>query len=641
MTDKPPPKPTPARLAIIGAPAAPPPGDDNPPSHTEVPAFEMRADGLFRTTFDGNGKPKGEQMVSGPFGVRASTRDEDNEGWGLLLDWADRDGTPHRWICPMATINGEGSELRSRLSAGGLFVSPQPAAKAALAEFLARQQPPRRVRTTPRSGWYFGTSGGAVFALPNAVVGQLPKEEVMQERPDTATAPVYRHVGTLEAWRAAVAAPCLGNRLLLLAASTAFAAPLLTLLGEPGGGVHLVGKSRAGKSTLLRIAASVWGPPAGPNAFARSWRATGNAMEAVAAEHNDGLLPLDEIGEMEAREVGPTAYALANGTGKARAQRNGMAKPPLTWRVLLLSTGELRIADAIAAAGGRQAAGQEVRLIDLDADAGADMGAFEVLHGYDRAATLAEALNAAAAAQHGTAGRAFLAWLVPMVATRRDWAAEAAALRIIDFLAAFLPPAADGQCRTVARRFAIIAIGGELATKAGVTGWPKDAAWEAAGACFRAWLEQRGGTGAREDMAAVDLARAFLERHGQSRFEVWKDRRPDSEQAERSEAPHESRAVPNRAGWRRWIGDEAVTGGGFWRFYFTREGFIECLGTLNRSAAAKALHAAGYLTPGAPKKDGRAVWTKTAKPPGHPDGVACFWVHGVIMAGPQDPPDDD
>ena len=50
-----------------------------------------------------------------------------------------------------------------------------------------------------------------------------------------------------------------GHVLLTLAISAALAGPLLHLAGYEGGGVHSLGQSSTGKTTVLRLAASVWG----------------------------------------------------------------------------------------------------------------------------------------------------------------------------------------------------------------------------------------------------------------------------------------------------------------------------------------------------------------------------------------------
>lgn len=102
-----------------------------------------------------------------------------------------------------------------------------------------------------------------------------------------------------------------------------FAGALLDLATEDGGGFHLLGGSSNGKTSTLKVAASVWGRP---DRYTRTWRATSNALEGLASMHNDGALILDEITQIDPKEVGNAAYMLANGEGKNRSGRTGIAK---------------------------------------------------------------------------------------------------------------------------------------------------------------------------------------------------------------------------------------------------------------------------------------------------------------------------
>jgi uncharacterized protein (DUF927 family) len=110
----------------------------------------------------------------------------------------------------------------------------------------------------------------------------------------------------------------------------------------------------------------------------------------IAEAHCDTLLCLDEMGQVEAREAGDIAYMLANGFGKGRARRDDSERPPAQWRLLFLSSGEVSLADKMAEIGRRSKAGQEVRLVDIPADAGAGWGAFEELHGAPSPGAFAE-----------------------------------------------------------------------------------------------------------------------------------------------------------------------------------------------------------------------------------------------------------
>jgi uncharacterized protein (DUF927 family) len=626
-----------ARAAILGATPARRPAE--PWRGCEVAGFTMDATrGLYRDPPD---KTKAPLWVCERFDVLARTRDADGEAHGLLLRWIDADSLVHEWVMPRAMLAGDATEVRARLASGGLAIAPSQGARQALLEFLTHQKPRERVRTVPRVGWFFGPQGGAAFVVPGRVFGELPGEQVVLDLHDRPP-PIYRAAGTVKEWRGQVAARCAGNTRLMLAVSLAFAGPLLTPLAEEGGGLQLRGASRLGKSTALKVAASVWGPPEGPDSFKRSWRATGNGIEGLAAQHNDGLLPLDELGEIDPREAGGTAYMLGNGVGKARAHRTGTTRPVITWRLLFLSTGEESLADILARAGHTIRAGQEVRFIDLPADAGKGLGLFDTLHitaefGAGTAGEFAEALSGAAIAQHGTAGPAFLAWLAPRIAKDAAWAARDLAPRIRAFLEDNMPEGASGQVRTVCRRFALVALAGELATEAGITGWQLGAATTAARSCFEAWCAARGSVEAREDLAAVEQVRACLAQHGQARFELWKERAQSDMGdgadglATATDAPPEARAVPNRLGWRRWMRDATAEGGGRWVFYFNAAGWKEATRGLDPIDAAKVLAARGYLRPG---KDHPS---RTVKAPGFPKGVKAYEVCGSIMGGEGEP----
>ena len=108
------------------------------------------------------------------------------------------------------------------------------------------------------------------------------------------------------------------------AVSLALAGPLLEPLGLDSFGLHLRGASSSGKTTALRVAASVWGGPG----VLTTWRSTSNGLEGMAALRNSTMLALDELGQATAAEVGEVVYMFANGQGKARARRSGAARPP-------------------------------------------------------------------------------------------------------------------------------------------------------------------------------------------------------------------------------------------------------------------------------------------------------------------------
>ncbi|MGE4073721.1 MAG: DUF927 domain-containing protein [Lysobacterales bacterium] len=517
--------------------------------------------------------------ICSPLYVTANTRDESGSEWGRLLEWKDRDRRAHPWAMPCELMAGTGEELRARLLRGGLEITNNTRDRGKLGDYIAWSRPAITARAVARTGWH-----GAAFVLPDRTIGDTEAEPIFYQSASVEGVKLGT-AGTLEGWRENVAAPCAGNSRLVLYISAALAANCLTLLGAEGGGLHVRGPSSAGKTSALLAAASTWGPPD----YVRTWRATDNALEGIAAQHSDMPLCLDEIGELPGKVAGPCAYMLSNGVGKSRADRSGAARTASRWRLLFLSTGEIGLSDLMAEAGTRTRAGQEVRVIDIPADAGAGLGMFEKLPQGMTAGAFADRLRDAAAMHYGTAGPAFVGRLVQNHTEARDTLRTAR-----DAIAATMAPTdAAGQVRRVAQRFALIAAAGELATEWGLTGWPEGEAATAATKCFRAWLGARGTAGAAEPAAMLSAVRRFLEAHGESRFAPW-------------DAP-DSRTTINRAGFRR----DAADGSGV-EFYVMREAFKAdiCTG-FDYRAVAQTLADAGAL---ATDSDGSA--TKPERLPG-------------------------
>ena len=435
----------------------------------------------------------------------------------------------------------------------------------------------------------------------------------------------YRKAGTLKGWQDGVARYAVGNSRLGLALSAAFAAPLLYPTSSESGGFHFRGGSSSGKTTTLIAAGSAWGG-GGVSGFIRTWRATANGIEGVAALHCDALLCLDEMGQVDGREAGQAAYMLSNGRGKARATRTGEARPAAEWRVLFLSSGELSLADKIAedGRGRRVAAGQQVRIVDIPADAGAGFGLFENLHGFPSADGFARHLKMAAGEHYGLAWRAFMEMLTkdfdaiaPTVIGYRD-----------EFMAENCPAGADGQVSRVAARFGLVAAGGEMATAFGVLPWQMGEATRAAARCFRDWLATRGGIESAEESEAVSVVRRFVELHGNSRFEAMGELVPK----DIAGAPMQQR-IANRVGFRRRGtsgADEYLVLPEAWR--------SEICAGMDATMVAKTLAARGMLTTG----DGGKPQVKV-RLPGFANPIRCYVVSAGVHGdeGPADHADLD
>jgi putative DNA primase/helicase len=464
------------------------------------------------------------QFLCSPICVVAVTRNSDGQNWGRLIEIVDADGRTHRWAMPASMLaNSRGELYRETLFSLGARVAPGHAAAGALHRYLlatvdfeGKELP--RARAASRLGWHDGT-----FVLRDRALGG--SETVVYQSASAINAAI-RSRRTLEDWQNHVAKPSEGNSRIAVAICAAFAAPLLQPLGMEGAGIHFRGESSVGKTTALQVAGSVWGGPCeqgGLNSYKQTWQATANGVEGMAQAHCDLPLCLDELGLIKGDDAARIAYQFANGIGRARANKTGSPAPRLEWRVFLISTGELRLADKIAEGKTQQRvmAGQEVRFIDLPADAEKGFGIFdhapEIEPGaskQDRGRALADQLNDASQSVFGTAGPAFVEAFIE----DREHSIEEVRSLVAEFVEKHAKGAA-GQVQRVARTFGLIAAAGELAISCRVLPWEQGTAVMAASSCFAAWLANRGTIGASEISEAISHVRGVIERDGSARFQ--------------------------------------------------------------------------------------------------------------------------
>lgn len=457
-----------------------------------------------------------ELWICSPLHIDATTFDGQANNFGRLLRFQNSIGQWRQWAMPMELLKGSGEELRGELLAMGVAIDPY--RRAHLATYLQAKTPRRRMHCALQTGWASGS-----FVLPDTVIGPTAAGVIFQsgERANDE----YTQAGTLEGWRDTIAAMAVGNPLLMVALSVAFAGPLLAKCHHEGGGIHFVGDSSTGKTTLIEAACSVWG---GPN-FRRSWRATANGMEGAAALFNDSLLALDEISECDPKEIGAIVYALGNGRGKQRASRSGAARSVVRWQCALLSSGERTLATAMEE-GGRQAkAGQSVRLLDVPAARA--YGAWDHLHHLTSGAALSDHLKRGAVTHHGHAGRAYLERLTRDKRDLPDWLEQFKADELFNVVDG------EGQEKRAAARFALFGLAGELASEYGITGWEVGAATGAAALAFNLWHGARG-KGNDERRQISERVRDFLDRHGDGRFSA-------------ADYSTDQTVVRDRAGWWR------------------------------------------------------------------------------------------
>ncbi len=519
--------------------------------------FEAKPDGVFAKDSDGN-----EHMVCSPLWIEAMTRDERNANWGRLLRFIDPDGKEHQWAMPASLRAGQRGEYEAFLADQGVNVfNPK-----LLHTYLAGQSD-QRVLVVSRTGWHRG-----VFVFADDCIGSDDGEAIFHQSPEGGNH-LMQQAGTLDEWKSEVARYCSGNSRLMLAVSAGFAASLLGKLNLQGAGFHFRSSTSKGKTTALLVGGSVWGGGS-DKGFLRRWRATINGIESLAESHNDALLCLDELAEVDPRQAGETAYMLANGQAKMRQNKIGGLRKVAEWRTLFLSSGEISLADHLKDGGKRIRGGMEVRLIDLPADAEKGFGLFENLYEMDSAKALADHLQQASKRYFGTPIRAFINKLVtqPESDLMTAWRNVKA-----EFLTTNLPADAKEEAGRVADYFALVGFAGEAATEAGITGWKEGDAINAAAQMFKEWLAGRG-TGSSDEEQAIQQVRKFIQENQDARFRKIN-----------GEATDDIRTLQQIAGCREESGDGTI-------YYISKDVFqMEACKGYDSKSVAKALDSKNFL----------------------------------------------
>ncbi|MCJ1962073.1 DUF927 domain-containing protein [Novosphingobium mangrovi (ex Hu et al. 2023)] len=553
------------------------------------PGYTFDDGGLYWLEPGKDGAEARAVRLSDPFDVMGEARDGEGGDWGLLIRFRDRDGVEKRKTVKRAALACDAGAVRAELAAAGMLILSATGQGDRFIRFLRAVTHSARLTLAERTGWVDRSR----FVLPHAVIAPPGAEPVHFD--GAASALHYRKCGSLGGWQRDMAALAPGNSRLTFAISLAFVGPIMRWLDMEGGGFHFRGSSSTGKTSLAMAAGSVWGG-GGSLGFASSWRATGNALEGVAHGHTETLLILDELALVDPQEAGSAAYALASGQGKARAQQSGALRRRAEWRVMVCSTGEIGLADHMRAAkrGERTMAGQELRLLDLPADAGAGFGAWEALHHMASPAAFSDAIKAVCATHYGHAGPAFIRGLVTDPAY---WEREVKRLAKA-FAEKARQEGDSGQVHRGALRFAAVAAAGEMATALGIVPWRAGEAEMAALACFNAWAAGFGRTGLREHRQILERVRNAIQA-GQSRFGSVPRAKEHSSYGGGSD--DDGATISNREGEAR-----SLTTLGYLHdiepgkscYLFHDSGWNEVLTGCDPREAASVLQEHGFLVPG-------------------------------------------
>ena len=462
------------------------------------PRVESREDGIFWITpkvdKDTGEIINTEAWLCSPLEIAGGGSDSARQRF-LILRWKmpGNNATVTRAI-PWEDI-GDREGWRT-MKNGGVSVTTKPSLRAILADWLQRSVNGQEWLISHAAGWHNGA-----YIMPDGdVIGDSEIPLLFSGR--SAAAGGYSVSGTPESWRGSVARLSGGNPSMMLGVAAALTAPLIGLVGADGFGVHLFEQSSAGKTTTANIASSLYGEP---DALRLTWYGTALGIANEAEAHNDGLLPLDEVGQgSSAKDIATSAYTLFNGAGKLQGAKEGGNRDLKRWRTVAISTGEMDIETFLSAGGLKVKAGQLVRLLNVP------MEKSVAHHEYQNGKQHADALKEAYQDNHGAAGREWIKWLAG-----HQNEVKQTVKNVQERWRGLIPSDYGEQVHRVSERFAIL----EAALLLGmhITGWSDQETRDAIQHSFNAWIKEFG-TGNREHKQIVEQAEAFLNAYGLSRF---------------------------------------------------------------------------------------------------------------------------
>ena len=201
----------------------------------------------------------------------------------------------------------------------------------------------------------------------------------------------YTSKGILKEWIEAIR-PYRNNNIFRFELAASIAAPLLDKLGQRIFIIYNWGNSRAGKSSALKAALSVWG---NPEELTLTFNTTAVGIERLAGLYNDLPLGLDEKQVNKSQsDIEKMIYMLGNGISRIRGNKSGGVQQINTWKTIVLATGEETISNT------NTTTGIQTRCLEIEGSP------------YDNDEKLAASMYEIVSKYYGTAGPFFLEKLI-------------------------------------------------------------------------------------------------------------------------------------------------------------------------------------------------------------------------------------
>jgi len=448
--------------------------------HPPVKNYEWRQDGLYKQHWNKikSGEKKGEWEFQGESHLLQMGNIDGilRNGFGrtphIIFSWTDAKGRKLSVLVPTSLFSSP-QRLEAFLAEAGVMIF---GLAEDIAKYFKQAQKYLIDKFILESGRGWLGNEPVYICTDGDVIGQTSSGEtvIAKDREPSAPPP-----GTLKR-QLELLKLLLGNPWLQFPTLIALSAPIVPLVNGEGGGFNYVGDSSAGKSTGGHVAWSIYHGGKYP-----SWNATANFITGQAIKFNASFLMLDEMAEASPETVKKTAFYLASGIDRGRADKRGQPREQRHFNVTYFSTGEFA-ADGIR----KTLAGEDVRLCRIRVPD-------NLIADRKHLATdgeFAEHLNKEAPQCWGHVGRKWIEWLVSQLqADRAALIAKIESYRKVFLEAESAEIAQRRQLGRVAQRYALIYAAGRLASEAEVIPWDLDGVMEAVQKPFNAHANDTGG----------------------------------------------------------------------------------------------------------------------------------------------------
>jgi hypothetical protein len=250
---------------------------------------------------------------------------------------------------------------------------------------------------------------------------------------------------------------------------------------------NLSGESGSGKSSIVRAAAGLFGPPD----LIGKWDFTRRGLEEYSESRNDLLEALDDL-ETHIEEASSLRTALGHvnqivTSGQSKLMSRHAELPTLSWTAFGLTSSPESIDQIAERIGWKRTDGQRARFPDIPIPRVANAGIFDVLEGdamekTEEGKRLIKRLDTGVTQNYGLVMPRWLRFLFSE--DQSDLI-----LRLTDSFLRGVLSDGDGFDERYARKFAVPAVAGQLAAQQGIFPWPERWPVVAAKKCYHLSLK--------------------------------------------------------------------------------------------------------------------------------------------------------